>query len=158
MDPLLQIASHLGIEVLPLPHPPDFPYTPGRISYWVQSGCPESDVAHEIAHWLVAAPSRRKRRNYGLGWAYIGLGTSMVVSQETSDAEEEMASALEILIERCLGLDWKRTFDDHQWNAKDFLSMRKKLIRKGFLGKHGTPLIILEVFGENVLDPGEKAA
>lgn len=64
------------------------------------------ELAHELGHWLVAAPSRRKRPEYGLNKLSIAY----------SDTEEELASILGIAVEFHINGDWKMTWREHYWD------------------------------------------
>lgn len=82
------------------------------------------DRAHEIAHWLVAAPERRHLIGYGLGLPYFrsGFGTAhLTVPAGQSSAEEQSASALGICLLWTLGrrkLAY-RVFQFHEWYLSD---------------------------------------
>lgn len=56
-------------------------------------GNPE-DLAHEVAHWILASPYRRKLKNFGLGEP--GYGPGGRVSIAYAEAEESLASLLGI--------------------------------------------------------------
>ena len=73
-----------------------------------------SNTIHEIAHWIVSTPERRKEINWGLGPSPDGFFSIETVKH--SYDEEGEASLLGIAIERKLGLPWERTFRYHQWD------------------------------------------
>lgn len=54
------------------------------------------DAAHEVAHWLCAPPSRRRKRRYGIGYVCGGRDYALIVSEEKARDEEEEASLLGI--------------------------------------------------------------
>jgi len=82
----------------------------------------ESNLIHDIAHFVVAAPERRTLPEFGLGESpdTFRLGPSMSLAKgmtgKMAQQEEELASALGIYWERELGLDWRQTIKDHCWD------------------------------------------
>lgn len=78
-----------------------------------------SNVLHDIAHWLVADPARRKLPDFGLGNAPDSYTDSEpVVSEKQGDAEERQASLLGICYEAHLFSFMRAltTFDYHSWD------------------------------------------
>lgn len=79
-----------------------------------------SNLLHEVAHCQVAAPSRRRMSDFGLGMTPDGLmdrpGAVPLMTSSTANGEEEYASALGILWEAHLGLDYEDTLNTHQWD------------------------------------------
>lgn len=76
------------------------------------------DLAHEVAHFLVAPKRRRKIANFGLGDPSARPYTPAPrVSYDTSDCEEEMASLLGIMILLDAGAPRlaRRTYLAHNW-------------------------------------------
>jgi elongation factor P hydroxylase len=73
------------------------------------------ELAHEIAHWIVAPPSRRSLRHFGLGEP--GLETGRKVSPGYAEAEEGLASLLGISLVYTAGNTAlaKRLLLDHRW-------------------------------------------
>lgn len=82
----------------------------------------ESDIVHDVAHWLVAAPERRAEPDFGLDWM------AAFITQEPGgpdDVREEMhASMLGILLERAMGMDWRYTWEFHSWDIDGWLGVR----------------------------------
>lgn len=104
----------------------------------------DSNFAHEIAHYLVASPDRRLIPNYGLGRCPDEQFSHELTYALNSDEiynEEKEASVLGILIERQLGLNWKKAMIEHQWDnfqsKKDFIRIKMKLIEIGLVSKQG---------------------
>lgn len=157
---LRKILRHLGLRFSTRINPPQWN---GRTMWdavleaggdfrldWPPKDC--SEVCHEIAHYLVASPRRRRLPNYGLGEP-PGDDTPeapVTVSPRTGVQEEMMASCLGILLERSLGLArWRDTFMDHSWPIRDsketkLSTVGRKLQRRGLL-VGATPKIVLEV-------------
>lgn len=82
----------------------------------IVKGRSDSDVIHDIAHWICAAKYRRRLPEFGLGespdcWSrYI----DKTVSSRYADQEEGAASLLGIAIEHEFGMGFG-TLDDHCW-------------------------------------------
>ena len=70
-----------------------------------------SDTIHELAHWFVS--DRRSEVNFGLGSSPEDHGPTVMVMG--AQDEELLASAVGILIEKRLGMDWKSTAEIHNW-------------------------------------------
>lgn len=81
----------------------------------------DSNTLHELAHWFVAAPERRPFVNFLLGASPedrdIDVGTSVDMPYGQASAEELVASAVGIAMEIRLGMDWKKTAEDHNWHG-----------------------------------------
>lgn len=94
-----------------------------------------SNAIHEFAHWLVAAKSRRKKAEFGLGSCPDSNGyLDQEIGDEKVIEEEMLASALGIAIERTLGLDWKATFREHDWEpGPGYNKILRMLREKGLL-------------------------
>ena len=100
MDPRIKkIAEHLGIQL-------DMNRTLRR---WdgKSISCKnlfDSDIIHEIAHWMVAPQSRRDKIDFGI---YKEL------SIDESNNEEALASLLGVSFEAGLGMDYIDTLLEH---------------------------------------------
>lgn len=70
-----------------------------------------TNAIHEAAHWLVSQPERRNRMGFGLLRGEFKRWGPFT----TPDEEEIAASLLGILMERHLALDWRHTYEDHNW-------------------------------------------
>lgn len=114
----------------PSPHP----WTGHALNLGHETNYP-SDFAHEIGHWLVAEPQRRRSRYFGLDTRYS--------NPSDDQREEELASALGILIEKALGMDWRATLDHHNWYK--FSAMRQTIrgLRRRGLVVRNTPACCL---------------
>lgn len=75
------------------------------------------DLSHELAHWIVASPSRRKLKEYGLGSGVTGKAIlSEIKSVKFSNIEEKRASILGLVIMNHVGVDCRSTFFNHSWH------------------------------------------
>lgn len=80
----------------------------------------DDSLLHEIAHWIVAAPYRRRLLNYGLGEGFLDANykSRLIVSEKAAQWEEERACALCIVIVHKLNPPWKlRRYLDHSLPA-----------------------------------------
>lgn len=79
-----------------------------------------SNIAHEVAHCLAAAPERRRAKEWGLGDSYEPhRGTLLVESKSKAEAEEHRASMLGILLQKHVeGREAALyTWEFHNWDA-----------------------------------------
>lgn len=85
-----------------------------------------SDLVHDVAHWLVAAPERRGEADFGLdSMAYFReIGDAEYPSPGESIEEEVSASLLGILLERAMGMDWRYTWEFHSWDVEGWRGLR----------------------------------
>lgn len=123
-DPVEQklhgFCSWLGISAVfvPLGSYPDYAYSNYTIRY--VGSCDSlrvSNLAHDIAHYLVAPKSRRKNPDFGLGSSPDSTRTS--VSQILDPRPEEKdASALGVFIEHFAGHDVTCTRESHNWRSR----------------------------------------
>lgn len=79
-----------------------------------------SNIIHDICHYIVAPKPRKNKPEYGLGPSpdTIGYYGKRLVSYTAAQKEEEMASCLGIYYEKKLGLKWKATYRLHNWGNK----------------------------------------
>jgi hypothetical protein len=114
----------------------------------------ESNLLHDIAHFVVAAPERRSIPEFGLGDSPDTkvYGTSLAKGMTHSKAqdEEELASALGIYWERELGLDWQSTFIDHTWTEDVDLDDGENVIFN-FQKEHKFARKLLELKKRNII-------
>jgi hypothetical protein len=114
---LLDLAAALGLKATHLKDTPEFAYVPGHIFYLGEGEERLSNFAHDIAHWLVASPTRRKKKDFGLGDGPDSMGTiKSLLSDKRARAEELLASALGTRIEAWAGHDPSWTLDWHNWD------------------------------------------
>lgn len=80
----------------------------------------DSNLIHDIAHFVVADPERRTIPEFGLGdspdTGRFNTPMTKGMTPKKAQDEEELASALGIYWERELGLDWRETFGEHMWD------------------------------------------
>jgi len=146
---LRELAGRLGLVVLV--H--DFPahaYEPPNIITIEKDRSRvlmRSNLAHEIAHWLVAPEKRRGVRDYGLGRGPNSAEPSTrLVSLGCAQLEEEEASLLGAAIERHLLGPRKHiwTLLHHEWDLQPdpedhtMATTYARLTRKGLL-RDGRP-------------------
>lgn len=94
-----------------------------------KNASPTSDLVHDVAHWLIAAPERRGEADFGLdAMAYfrgvIGDAERHYPSPRESMDEETSASLLGILLERAMGMDWRYTWEFHSWDREGWRGVR----------------------------------
>ena len=116
-------------------------------------GRSDSDLIHDIAHWICSAKRRRRQPEFGLGpgpdsWSGDAART---VSMNYADREEGMTSLLGIAIESAFDMDFEQTLRGHGWfeNAWDlrgqwssfftFWDYISQLMEKGHLDEKGHP-------------------
>ncbi len=106
---LLKLADGLGIryDQSPLDEGETHKHWDGmaQVGRWNHQ-C--ADIAHEIAHWLVAHPSRRSLDNFGLGMSYICDDPNPKhgkLSDRHADKEESWVALLGCWLERLAGRD-----------------------------------------------------
>lgn len=113
----------------------------------------DAEIVHDIAHWIVCAPSRRKVVEFGLGSGFDtgdeeAADKKQKVPRHFAQKEEEKASLLGILLMRKFRIsDWKKTFVDHNWMESceykgGELTIFKTLCRlgrKGLITKKSSP-------------------
>jgi hypothetical protein len=97
-----------------------------------------TDILHDLAHWLVAPPSRRKIEDFGLGRGPDSGGDARrIVGDEWADNEEEVVSFLGIVWEAALGHNPMPSLVYQSWTQggsyKKVVKAIKKLTRKGLL-------------------------
>lgn len=106
-----------------------------------------SDLVHDVAHWLIAAPERRSDPYFGLdSMAYWFTPES----DAPDDTEEEMqVSLLGFLLERALGMNWRYTWEFHSWEAAGWAGLRPviRALRQRGLIQGLTPTCLLNSAG-----------
>jgi hypothetical protein len=106
-------------------------------------------LLHEIAHYQLAAPQRRRRVEFGLGpgpetGARAGAERQAMVRGAAREREEAMASLLGILWEVELGQPALASFLDQNWlegvnAARHFADTLARLEESGFVSRAGRP-------------------
>ena len=147
---ITKLAKALGIK-LSSRRPRDSYMWDGRSI--ATGGQSVTDVLHDIAHWLIASPERRKVVDFGLGpGPESGLREEAYEARIRSNdsAEEEIcASLLGISLEAAFGFDIRRTLEEHGWNNNssgpegDFWRVIKKLNDLKML--HGSTPAVMEM-------------
>lgn len=137
---ILKFAHEIGIPVAPR-HPEHSWAWDGRTLATVKMNA--SDLAHDIAHWLVCSKKRRSMPDYGLeDGPQSGIKLKRKIKRAKEQIEEEHASILGMLIEKhFLSKErWATTFNDHGWNQDPLpragykMAIRLRyLIDKGFV-------------------------
>lgn len=88
-------------------------------------------LLHELAHWVIAPPSRRNKPEFGLGVGPDATDSTRkpAMSRKYALAEEYIASLFGIGLEKRFGLDWRNTLMEHSWtvdrDTRDFSSWGK---------------------------------
>lgn len=113
----------------------------------VVRGRHDFDLLHEVAHFQIASQSRRFKPGYGLGPEpeATNLDADQLVSNETADNEESLASLLGILWQRHFGSDWGHTLTLHGWcvHADTIIDTVHELLEWNLLDSRGTPKVHL---------------
>jgi elongation factor P hydroxylase len=83
----------------------------------VAKGISNSNLVHEVAHYLVASKKRRRMRDFALGSSPDTIRVSAIrqITDTAASNEEKRASVLGIMIERELGMQWRSTHRNHSW-------------------------------------------
>ena len=114
-------------------------------------GLTDSEILHEIAHFVVSPDAYRFKPNFGLGSGFLGGYARRLVPEEEAEEQEHDASALGIAFERALGLDWEATVFEHNWRLRDLEEHLEALQRRGFLDVDCFPFLLKD-------DPHEDQA
>lgn len=100
-------------------------------------GMPNTNIIHDLAHFIVASEERKFLPDYGLGLGPDSYAISeRVVADKESEDEESLASVLGILIEYQFGANTYGTLYEHSWTDHGVSAFRhvvKKLNRMGHL-------------------------
>jgi hypothetical protein len=133
---------------------------PQRAFSWdgkaVRTGSEPAVLLHEVAHFQLASPDRRRLPDFGLG---AGPETGRVAEADAArrvgdaarETEEQMASLLGILWEVELGQPGILAFQEQNWlegagrhGAADFFAATlQRLSEAGLIDRTGHPLLIL---------------
>lgn len=122
----------------------------------------DSDILHDVAHYLIASKRRRKCPEFGLG-SSPDIGpprADLLINHNSAQYEEEEASLLGILMLKALRLKYLDTFHAHLWTVtddslvaltRDFYDGKRKttgvkalnrLLRKGHVSKQLVPTVM----------------
>lgn len=121
-------------------------YAKGRIAagaytYTDEVGCDEREILHEIAHFVVAKKSDRKRRNYGLGRADFAQEPNPPEGCYHDPLDEEcIAVQVEVLLARDLFGEDYALVTEERTNANPSLSPEETaiLVRRKVLNRDGS--------------------
>lgn len=151
---IFQIAEYLGIKLDERDPHDSFMWDGFTIGIGGQS---DSNIIHEISHWLLSPSWRRKIVDFGLGSGpETGNTRKANLAEVSSDHflggqssfEESCASLLGIAFEAALGLDFNKTFEDHEWyndvGEDNFWIIVAKLNEFGLLENH-YPTVLNEI-------------
>jgi hypothetical protein len=144
----IETASRFGLAVIVTGG--DFLYSwDGKGTIHVTAGSVAGDVAHELGHYQMAPPSRRRRPEYGLGPGHsTGRYIKARVSEKQAQFEEILAAALGVLWLRHWGGDAVKEAEtvgfveqeisglverSHHGEPLDTSEAVRWLIRKGFV-------------------------
>jgi hypothetical protein len=115
-----QLADHYGVELSWRSEGDNYSYDGKTVALLDWQGKPrtEANVIHDIAHWVMASPTRRSYPEFGLGPS-PDTGTLRVatrVSDSYSTDEECRSSILGVYWQWRYGIgDWKDTLEHHNW-------------------------------------------
>jgi hypothetical protein len=109
-------------------------------------------LTHEVAHFQLASPARRRTIDFGLGAGpdtvdHAAAEWAAVLTQLAGDREEAMVSLLGILWEVALGQPALASFLDQNWlegagtarAARHFTAVLQRLLGGGFVTEAGEP-------------------
>jgi hypothetical protein len=137
----LRIAAHFGVPVHPPGARPGFNWDGTALDADTEAYV----ILHEIAHFVLAPPERRRLLDFGLGPGpdtreRAAAESATVVPLLEREAEEAAASLLGILWEAALGQPALASFLDQNWlegldrsAAAHFTAVLSRLQRGGFL-------------------------
>jgi hypothetical protein len=112
----LDLARHYGLGIHPAGTTPGFNWDGGALDGETEAYV----ILHEIAHFVLAAPARRRLVDFGLGPGpdttdRTASERACVVPLSERDADEAAASLLGILWEAALGQPALASFLDQNW-------------------------------------------
>lgn len=125
---IIALCERIGMPLEKVPNRDDWNHPwDGRalnLAHYVSTkASPTSDIVHDVAHWLVAAPERRSEPDFGLD-GMAAFFTPEPGGQDDTE-EEQQASLLGILLERAMGMDWRYTWEFHRWHVEGWAGVRQ---------------------------------
>jgi hypothetical protein len=138
-DRLEGLANSFGAPVIRSLDTKEYPYGwSGEYFRIVSQSRYAFDLAHEIAHFLISVPERRKLAEFGLGSGFSTMGdVDQIVPDEVCTFEEDCACLLAALLLDWVGLPNKSESElvqfvfDAKWNEDFGVSERiPELIEK----------------------------
>ena len=158
MEKIYQLARKWGTRIYKRSCAGSFSYNGKTIALYSDHNKSKqrstSDIIHDIAHFVVATPKRRKLPEFGLGTSpdnYTRLTfPADGMNYSMAQTEEELASVLGIYWEREIGLDWRQTYENHSWHHKnDEEHLEKKIFN--FDGRHKFAERLRELRKRNII-------
>ena len=150
LDDAILLAHKLGIKTCMIAPSSYFSWD-GRV---MAVDTDTSVVLHDIAHWQLASPSRRRLPDFGLGASpetgYTRVANKMkCIDNNLIELEECCASLLGIAWEVHFGLNARESFVEQNWlelaerkfTSDLFISTFSMLKKRGLLDNFGNPLI-----------------
>jgi len=140
-EALLVLCNRLGLKASHSVSFPNLAYVNGHITY--VGGTEDSrisNLAHDIAHWLVASPTRRKMPDFGLGTSPDSMGDAKLrVRFYNAQKEEGLASVCGMALEEWAGHDPEWTWNYHNWDGEEQVQKHMEtLCRRRLLQRHKT--------------------
>ena len=137
----LRVAAHFGVPVHPPGRHPGFNWDGAALDTDTEAYV----ILHEIAHFMLAPPERRRLVDFGLGPGpdtreRAAAESATVVPLLEREVEEAEASLLGILWEAALGQPALASFLDQNWleglersAPAHFTAVLSRLLHRGFL-------------------------
>ncbi len=158
----VELAGRMGVEVNLEQSPQSAgAHWDGRQSFVGDQNV--SNIVHEVAHFQVASPERRKLLEFGLGQSpAVGYGAYKdVMPKETlglgdSTLEESRASLLGILWQLHLGIaDPSWTWSEHSWDCGEVnegADTLMDLYEEGYIDHNAEPRYFLRTTDDSIYD------
>lgn len=92
----------------PIIRSPEYSWTGKRLIVHVNESGRKANYIHELGHWLICSPTRRRMRDFGLGPGFQSKGSApLIVSDSFAQREEVMVCTFEVAAFDAWGLDWQ---------------------------------------------------
>lgn len=118
-------------------------------------GMDDWEAAHELAHWILASPERRRLDEYGGGpgqFTQAGVDLPLAIEGMSASEDEQLAQALTVAILEALGLPGMgRRYST--WHMGTLRMDWDELRRRGYLGEGYVP-VFMESDGRVLKVPG----